>query len=375
MSARRIDDLLRASPPPPLGDAASRRLVSATLRRVALRRVVRRRRKLRAAGWTAGSAAALALIALLLAVEATPSRPGVPPARSTAAVIEARQVAPPSAAPRVARRRLSRLAQAPVTVRETFEGRITGARSPRDVARVFWEACGALEGEALASFFRVVLPRLRTGERSAIAARGRDLGEAPARVAAELGRSGVEDAWPLLAALLEARGPEPALMEAAGALGDARAVPVLRRWLCLADARAVAAASALGRIPGREALQALVSAFDASRGAGALLVPALREEVAASLERRSDELCEYLFEAASAARPVVFRALAELGTPGAVASLVRALGEPELRPLARRHLASIAKKDLGPRPEDWSRWLDGRPGAKSGKFTVRKEST
>ena len=126
-------------------------------------------------------------------------------------------------------------------------------------------------------------------------------------------------------------------------------------------------AAALGRIPGRESLQALLSAYEATRGAGSLLLPALREKVSAALREREGEIVEYLFESDPPARPLLFKALWELKTPGAIAAMVRALDEGQLRDLARHFLARIAKKDLGPRPEAWSRWLGETGGGEMGR--------
>jgi hypothetical protein len=173
----------------------------------------------------------------------------------------------------------------------------------------------------------------------------------------DLGRSAVPEAWPILAAVLETAGPHPTAIQAAVDLADPRAVPFLERWLYLGDERSEAVAEALRLIPGQESLEGLVRASLAFRGRGSLVFPRIARRIDAALREREGELCTYLFEARPALRPLAAEALVALRTRDAIATVVRALGNKALHATARQHLIRIAKKDLGPRPEAWQRWL------------------
>ena len=295
-------------------------------------------------------------------------------------------------------------------------------RRPRDAATAFWNAVAsyrdpdavptATPSPRLTLFFRAVLPRVsaatlalvendlrgpprrretaadRRGPRRAsqAAARRREWRVSMARA---LGRSQSREAWPLLIAIMETDGPTPSILEALGALGDARAVPALERFIYLHDDRAHAATRALAKIPHRRALRALLRAYQ-SMGAcaepfspknRALLTEALRARGAATLsELRADystrpdqialgtlielfpdaaggELARLLPTADRRSRPQIFRALASLGTASAIVTLIDALEDPSLRVLARQSLTRIVRHDLGPRPDAWKRWL------------------
>jgi hypothetical protein len=119
-------------------------------------------------------------------------------------------------------------------------------------------------------------------------------------------------AWPLLAAFLEARGPESAAIRAAGLLGDPRAVPRLARWLFLGDERGVAAARALGQIPGRESLVALLEASQTLHTGGSLYVPRAAQEIWEALGEREEEISAYLSDAPPRHRVLALRALERL---------------------------------------------------------------
>jgi hypothetical protein len=262
-------------------------------------------------------------------------------------------------------------------------------RSPREVARTFWEESRKFEApdagtpsadtrDGLSDHLQWVLPDTSEEAVGLIAAdirRGvlKDRRGLPDRwslhFARELGRSGVREAWPLLAAVLESLGPQIEAIEAAGDLEDSRAVPILRRWLFLGDKRALAVAEALRKIPGAESIEALLGAADALRGPSGLLLPQFKKTVKTALREREEEVARYLRDAPLARRHLAFAALAEIGSESALATLVQAMEEPALRATARNYLIPIARKDLGPRPEAWSRWL----AESSGGEKARKE--
>ena len=282
-------------------------------------------------------------------------------------------------------------AEAPGDVQEkpAVPVRIEKPKSPREIARAFWEECrqfnapetgapSAGTGDGLSDYIEWVLPDMSGEAVSLIAADIRvgalkDRRGLPDRwglhFARELGRSRVREAWPILAAVLESLGPQIEAIEAAGDLEDPRAVPILRRWLFLADKRALAVAEALRKIPGVESMEALLAAGDATRGSGGLFMPQFREAVKAALREREEDVASYLLNAPLAKRHLAFATLAEIGSESALATLVQAMEAPALRAMARNYLIRIARKDLGPRPEDWSRWL----AESSGGVKARKE--
>jgi len=184
--------------------------------------------------------------------------------------------------------------------------------------------------------------------------------------AAELGQSGRADAWPILSAILDRLGPEATVIEAAGRLGEPRAVPIIKRWLYLGDLRSEAALGALRSIPGPESLEALLSAFEATRGTD-LMMPRFRKQLNEAVREREGEICRYIVEGKRELRILAFKALAQLGTQEGAAAMVAALEDPASRSLARQFLVQVVGKDLGPRPEAWSRWLQKEVASPLGK--------
>lgn len=296
--------------------------------------------------------------------------------------------------------------------------REAGSRSPDRGARLFWREWrrGAGRDDATSRgepevFLRAALEGLSRStlgqlvsdlRRSSPATTGRSrrraaAGAAPPpserEFAAALAASRVREAWPLLEALLEKHGPDLDLIRAAGGLGDPRALPLLERWLYLADARGEAVVEALGAIPGEDSMRLLLSAHAVTLSGPRGLWPGFRDGVRrALLARRAEALAvtaarcredpgreraiaslTTLFPGEAVAvlgdlfgraprrvRPLVAGALARLGTPEAIRVLVDALDDPVLRRLAWQSLRRLAATDLGPSPDAWKRWLETR---------------
>jgi hypothetical protein len=198
-------------------------------------------------------------------------------------------------------------------------------------------------------------------------------------LAGEVARRGGAKAWPLLSQVIDALGPDAAAIEAAGEVGDPRAVPYLKRALRLADHRAALAADALRRIPGNDSLAALVEAHERMRGPEGELLPEIRARVALAVRAREDEVLGLLLDAVPSQQPCLLRTLAELRTPAALQAMVEALEWPALRPVARQLLARIAGKDLGAEPARWQRWLSTEafgpagPGADTRRLDLKSE--
>lgn len=293
---------------------------------------------------------------------------------------------------------------------------ICAKRYPRRAAALFWKEGREIAaegdsdpdaGRALRDFIALSLDGMPSGGiRSLVAlARSRaELLEAGSRKRSQgreknpedafliaLGRSGRPEVWPLLEARLHARGAVPALIEALGLHGDERAVSILGPYVCLAEPRGRKAVEALGRIPGELSFRRLLSAYQDSASVPVEPWPGFRQAVVAALKRHPEraivllrkgcrgqcrttdlsalvelfprvaeaELPRLLQEATPRTRPLVCRALAELGTPKAAKILLDALKEPSLRVLARRSLIRIARKDYGPDLRAWSGWYRG----------------
>jgi hypothetical protein len=225
--------------------------------------------------------------------------------------------------------------------------------------------------------------------------------------ARSLAGTGTSEAWPFMEALLTAHGPNVACMQAAGELGDPRAVAFLDRWIGLAGPRGDATVEAIARIPGREAVEHLLGVYQRTLVRVGSLSPAPRGLVAEALRARASEaltllreacaaeratsltvrafaalfpeeavphFCRLAFEAPAHVRPFIFEGLATIGTQEAVETLLRAMEEPALRPLARRSLIRVAKRDLGARPDTWKRWFKNA-AAKGRRQTMRDPGT
>lgn len=210
------------------------------------------------------------------------------------------------------------------------------------------------------------------------------------RVILALGRCGARAAWPLLAAALETHGPDPVAIRATGQLGDARALPRLKRWLYLSDERGEAAVEAIGRLPGKEALRLLLSVHAEVLSTSPELWPGLEDSLTKALLRRESEVLDLLRTACRSearqqkaiaslvalfperagpelsrllsdtprnAQTQIVDALARLRSPPAIRALLDALEDPALHRSARRSLRRIARRDLGSRPQAWRRWF------------------
>jgi hypothetical protein len=328
-----IDDVFRDAAPA-AGHGATDRIARGVMARLERRK--RRTRTLRRGGvvLVVGAAAIAALV-----MHDRPAPPDVP----AIARVEA-PVAPPTPAPRRSPKKpLERRA------RTTASAQPPAADPVKDLRdRVAREARG--------------------GDRSRVR-----------RLAGEVARSGLPDAWPLLDRVIEALGPDAAAIEAAGEIADPRAVPYLARSLRLADRRAALAADALARIPGDGSLAALVEAHERMRGAEGTLLPEVRKKVALALREREDEVLGLLLDARPDGPQRLLRTLADLRTPAALAAVVESLERPALRALARQLLARVAGRDLGPEPARWQRWLmteafgPAGPGADTRSSESRRE--
>ncbi len=297
-------------------------------------------------------------------------------------------------------------------------------RRPRRAATAFWQAAEnfAVSGppratatgqpeppSGLADFLRQTLPRMSARSLAHLEddlRRRSPAAEESARTGGgwreslpgALGRSGTGEAWSLLVAIVETDGARPGILRAFGALGDARSVPILERYIHLEDDRAEAAIVALAEIPGAAGVRALLNAYLNVGNAGGEFFAPKRALLASSLlrdrgaramaelrarlvelpdQRTLGALIELFPEAATGelarllpnvdrrGRPQVFRALALLGTTEAIAVLIDALEEPSFRVLARQSLVRIARRDLGSRPESWTEWFrDHDPGSR-----------
>jgi len=223
------------------------------------------------------------------------------------------------------------------------------------------------------------------------ASRGARSSSDPARraILTAIGRSHSAAAWPVIERALHDRAADPAALLAAGALGDARAIPLVRRWVYLDDERGRAAVDALRRIPGVESARALLDALaqlesvpqGASSSVRGAIASALRDraedalvvlrrelEASAPSVRAVRRLAELfpdeapavlepvLLEGAPSLRPSICRALVTIGTPEALLVLIRGLEHGEVRSLARDALVELANVDFGPDPRAWRSW-------------------
>ena len=360
-----IDHLYRDSAPDPDDD---RGLLIA--RRV-LARLERRRRRVRAARLAAAAAPLLALAALV-SLQREPEAPGAPVTAAAPAPTAPRET--PSAAspaPRSIARKARRASPAPPA-------------APLDPARRLLELCdrpGSSADEiatilrsdvldrgpaAIQRVAREVRSRARSGARRGGGTDWMD------RLSDGVGVTGAPEAWPVLAAVFESRAPAIASIDAAGRIGEPSAAPVLARCLYLGDRRAPAAAAALGRVPGGEALAALLHAHAQTRGAGRALLPGVAEEIEAALRMRDEEMRRLLLDPGAPPHVHLFQAIADLRAPAALSGLIDLLERPDLRSAARRFLRIAAGKDLGAAPEAWRLWLatealaPGEPPPRSG---------
>ncbi len=260
---------------------------------------------------------------------------------------------------------------------------------------------GAGGADAVA-FLRTALPALSSTSRNQLArlVRGDSLrasvraqrGCSGERLARWLAAARLAESWPLLAALLEVERPTAALIAAAGASHDLRALAYLERFVHLDDARGTAAIHAIARLPGRTALERLTKTYHLKRGAGALssaaiaaLTSALRSRGNETLEHLDHQLARGAREEAidllvdvfpDAATPrlvaliddegelrdrivrgIVVRSLGRLRTPQAIGALLDALDEPRLATDAHAALRRLTQRDFGRNPDAWKRWL------------------
>ncbi|MBN1442378.1 MAG: hypothetical protein JXA90_06690 [Planctomycetes bacterium] len=357
--------------PPEPDDAIVDRIAQTVLGRIA-----RRRRRILAARCAGISVSACALIGLALwrapwpdasrrapspesdIVAPTPvpaASTGEPPARSAAGSTARTIPAAPSEAS---------LAASPVRIspraraRELWRDALAARASEREAGGPGTDALGAFLAGALPELdeptTRTLVHDVRRGALGALERRSPGFTE---DFLWALGGMDRARAWPLVEATLEAVGPIPAAIWTAGELRETRAVPLLRRLVLLGDERGEAAAAALRKIPGRDALEALLAAAEGTRGAGELLFPALASEIDAAIREREAEISAYLSASESPRRVLALRALFDIRTETALASMVRALEDPGCRDVARHYLSRAAKRDLGPRPEAWRRWL------------------
>ena len=268
--------------------------------------------------------------------------------------------------------------------------------SARIATGELWRGCSRFEDDGLArhAFLLAAL-------RGAPAAFAESLGSSLRRAAPRLDRrlavlfaravaqERPDNGWAVLEPLLRNPGSTVAAIDAAGALGDPRALPHLERFAVLADERAIAAVTAIGRVPGERAAGLLVSihrhlgappefepGFEVLR-ATVRAIRSRQDDTLAELRRRAElrldavtidavvalfpeiasaELARWLESASRRQRPQVCRALAMLGDRESFETLVAALDDPALARVARKSLARLARRDLGPRSERWRRW-------------------
>ncbi len=381
---RDLDELLREGAPAPAPEAA-RRVVGD-----ALARLERRRHRVLAiaASSVLGAAAAIVIVAILATTTAPPAPGNGELSRDEPGASTDRDAEP---------RRRVEIATSSDRDTETRKKRARFERRPGSLPnRVLWmlrehgdDELREMVGEALADARPREIDALRGAIRGpAFRAGSRE------RLVRALDATAGEAAWPVLEAVLETYGPDPVTVDACGRIGDPRAVRALRAWTMRPDPVGDAAVIALGRIGGPEATRTLVDALRAaSSPLGGLMeqISSRRSAIVAELRHQRAELLDELRRAIDGGRQVaevvaavsaalpgeaareletllqdagprarseLLRGLAELRTPDATAALIRALEDPALARDARRYLARLARRDLGPRPSAWRLWLD-----------------
>lgn len=330
-----------------------------------LARLARRRRRIRAAKWSGIGLTTAALLALALwalprqgpSREDKTAEPAPLPAPE--ATVPAREGS--AVEPDVERRARPTTVASPSPrrqARDLWRDALVAHATEREAGGPGAEALAGLLAQALSEVdsatLKVLVHDVRRGALSVLEKRSSGF---TGDLLWALGRSERDRAWPILEAAFDTLGPLPAAIWAAGEMGETRAVPLLRRLVLLGDRRGEAAAAALRKIPGREALEALLAVAEGTRGGGELLFPDLAREIEQALREREMEISSYLLDSEKPRRSLAIKALFEIGSPTALASLVRALEDPECRAVARHYLVRAARQDLGPRPDAWQRWL------------------